>query len=154
MLAWQLYRDAGSSRRFMAQVRQAVKDMDYWRWVLEEGADAYTSNGNGGGWVSDPTAARAIYLADNDDKVRAFARKQLRRCEFEVGAGLELVESIRRGMGDRYASALEAHYIDLMTLRMIAECEGVSKAAIQQRIDIALDWADCQPFARLFDCAT
>lgn len=148
---WQLFRAAGSTKQFMADVRQAVTDMDYWRYISDNGADAFTHDGNGGGWVSDPTAARAIYLADNDGRVRANARRHVARCEIVIGAGLELIAHVREGLGEIYADALDAHYIDGMSLRIIAEDSGVSKSAIQQRIDVACDWADSQPLKRLFD---
>lgn len=153
MEAWQLYRDAGSARAFLASVRRSVRELDEWRYVMDEGADAYsvTSDSIGGGWVSDPTAARAIYLADNDGRVRARARKHVADCETVIGAGLELIAHVRDGLGEIYADALDAHYIDGMTLRIIAEDSGVTKSAIQQRIDVACDWADSQPLKRLFD---
>lgn len=145
--AWQLLRDAGNARMFFAQVRRAVRDMDEWRLIAEEGAEVLSTGGSGSAPsdVSDPTANRAIWLADNDDAIRADARRQLRRCEDMVGAGLVVIAYIRRGLGAKYADALECHYIDGLSLRVIAEDGGITKSAAQQRIAVACDWCDSQP---------
>ena len=143
MEAWQLYRDAGSSRAFLASVRRSVRELDEWRYVMDEGADAYSVTGeNTGGGIGNPTESRALYLVENDDRVRDYAAEQYRRCIDVIGAGLVVVACVRRGLGDRYADVLDGYYVDALSFSEVADECGISKPLAIQRRDIAADWLD------------
>lgn len=143
MEAWQLYRDAGSARAFLASVRRSVRELDEWRYVMDEGADAYsvTSDSIGGG-LGNPTESRALYLVENDDRIRDYARQQYELCVDVIGAGLVVIDCVRRGLGEHYADVLDGYYVDMLSFNEVAEVCGISKALALQRRDIAADWLD------------
>lgn len=148
---WHYWRDAGGARAFFSSAAKAVKDMERWRVIADEGVDALAlpSSGHGSG-VSDPTANRAIWLADHDDAARREAMEKLEECERLIGAALIVISTVRKGLGSAYGDALDRHYIDGHTLGSIAEDLGVTKSAVHQRIGVALDWCDSQPVTYLF----
>ena len=153
MEPWQLLRDAGSARAFFAQVRRAVKDMEEWRYIADEGADAFAVTGTGGASsaVSDPTANRAIWLADHDEAIRANAVEHILHCESLIGAGLAIIAVVRRELGDKYAAVLDGYYIDCWSWASVADECGISKSTAFERRDIALDWLDSAPLLTFSD---
>ena len=151
MEAWQHWRDAGDARTFFRAVAKAITDMERWRTIADEGVDALAlpASGHGSG-ISDPTANRAIWLVDNDGRVRAEARRRLKACEDKVGAGLVVIAYVRRYLGARYAEPLDAHYIEGESIRSTAARLGVGVTTAKGRIAVACDWLDALPTSTIF----
>lgn len=148
--SWQLFASSDGSRSFFAKVRGCVTAMVEYRLIVDEGADALASKSGGGNGEHDPTASRAIFLAEHDDKVREDAKRKLEECEDYVGAGLTVTESVRRGLGERYADCLEYRYIDCYSISRTAEELECSTSTVKRDTDIAHDWVDSQTVEGLF----
>ena len=139
------------SRVYFARIRRAIKEMDECRIIIDEGADAIASGGGGaGGGEHDPTAARALFLAMHDDRVREAAKARLLVLEDTVGDALKVIERVRRGLGERYADCLDFRYIDGLSITETAERMDVSVATVKRDTNIAHDWIDSQTIEGLF----
>lgn len=147
-----MFRRYADSRAFFEAIRRAAPEIEYWHMVEREGAEALAAPSHDGGahGIGDPTANRAVWLADNDGAVRARARREIARRTELVGAGLVAIAAVRDGLGAKYADALDAHYIDGDSYRDIAEAQGVSRKTVMLRVSVACDWCDSQPLAHLF----
>ena len=92
--------------------------------------------------ISDPTANKAIYRADELTQ----AMKDLKAEEHEliefIGTSLRLIQSVRDGLGNAYGNVLEWLYVDCLSWQEIFEHYGVKKSTGHERRVIALDWVD------------
>lgn len=99
--------------------------------------------------TSDPTAQKAIYnvdiLADKLDALRA----EERELEDFIGTTLAIIEGVRLGFGEIYATLLDHRYIDGWTFERIHKETGVAKSTAHGLIDIACDWIDSVGVSRL-----
>ncbi|MBQ9020580.1 MAG: sigma-70 region 4 domain-containing protein [Eggerthellaceae bacterium] len=139
-----LFEACEDAHEFFAGMMRQRRRADYWRMVLLDGVDAF-----GCGDVlpvtrplSDPTASRAVMFATTDSNLRADAQRHVDECELYLGAGLIAVESVRAGLGAKYADALDLHYMDGHTERDTADLMDVSRATVARWIGTALDWCD------------
>lgn len=152
MEAWQHWHKARDAREFFRSVPRTVSEMERWRVVADEGVDALAlpvSHGGGSG-VSDPTANRAIWLADHDDSVRAEAIKKVRQCEERIGAALIVIEYVRTYLGEKYADSLELHYVDCLSISATAHELQAGRTTVKGRICVACDWLDSLPTSTIF----
>lgn len=147
---WQIFTSADGSRSFFARVRGCVRAMVEYRIIIDEGADAIQGGGGCGHSENDPTASRAIFLAENDDKVRADAKRKLEECEDVVGVGLAVTSTVRDRLGERYGDCLEYRYIDCLSIHQTAEEMNCSTSTVKRDTDIAHDWIDSQTIEGLF----
>lgn len=152
MQPWQYFKDAGSARAFLAHVRIAVRELDQWRYIMDEGAAALSVSTDGprGGGISNPTESLALFLAEQDAAIRDNAREQYSYCIEIIGAGLIAVETVRRGLGDKYGDIIEGYYIDAFPFSTCAELCQCSKSTAIERRDIACDYLDSIPILDIF----
>ena len=148
---WQLFAHSKDSRSFFSRVRGCVRAMTEYRLIIDEGAEALQVNGGNGHSEHDPTASRAIFLADNDDKARENAKAKLAECEDWVGVGLSVTSNVRDKLGENYADCLEYRYIDCFTIHRTAEEMECSTSTVKRTTDIAHDWVDSQTIEGLFE---
>ena len=92
--------------------------------------------------ISDPTARQAIYRAGELAERMEALREEERDLIDSIGQALVVIESVRDGLGERYADILEAVYIDRLSMRAASDRLGVSKSSVHQWRNIALDWLD------------
>ena len=97
----------------------------------------------------DPTAHAAIYNVDELEGKLSALRQEESELLDKIGIALVLVEAVRAGLGDKYALALELHYIDRVTWDEAEERLGVSKVTGWRYIDIACDWIDSIGFTKI-----
>lgn len=132
---------------FFRQVRVDMKLMDEYRFIIENGAQPQCGGGHAG--ISDPTAARALFLLTTDQQEREKAQRKLERCEELVGVGLRVIHAVDKGLGERYATVLELHYVDCQSIRDCAERLKASAATVKRDLGIACDWLDSQKVSEI-----
>lgn len=99
--------------------------------------------------TSDPTAAAAIRAVDElADKLDAL-RAEESELEDLIGTSLAIIEAVRRGFGEIYATLLEHRYIDVWSWARIYEEFGIKRTAGYDLINVAFDWIDSVGVSRL-----
>lgn len=113
---------------YFTDVRRDVERLRDVLSAIEEGGDGLTvPNGNGhSGGISDPTAAQALARG-----------RRLRSLQFEasqlkasIANARVLIDGVRAMKGDLYGGCMERYYLELETVREIAEDLGVSKSTV------------------------
>lgn len=138
------------ARQRFEETRRAVKRLDDIQWMIMNNCEEWKppTVGTRPG-TSDPTARQAIYTVET----LAGKLEQLHREEHEliafIGQSLVLIESVRRGLGERYAYLLEARYIDLLDWPTITADSGIVRQNGNYSIHVAFDWMDSIGEARL-----
>ena len=139
-----LYSAQRDTRSFFRAMKPTRKAAEYWNTVAVEGIEAFSHGRDGGhsSGIGDPTANRAAMIVDYGDKVVEHAREKLAECTTYLGAGLVVVESVRAGLGSKYADALDLHYMDGLDMHEAAEQMHVNKSTAARWISTACDWCD------------
>lgn len=136
----------GSARQFFHAVRRAVTDIPMLNERVRDGVDGIerirADTGHQKNATGDPTASTAIFLLEIASKELSRLRETLERQEELVGHALVVIECTRAGLGEKFADALDARYVDALTWDGAAEALGCSDRTAQTRCDVALDWLD------------
>ena len=142
--AWQRFSQYPDARSFFRSMKRYRANADYWREVAVMGVDAMGSAGEriSSPMPSNPTELQALRYLLNDGKMRERAQRKLDECEDYLGAALVAIEAVRVGLGEKYADALDLHYMDGHTERDTADLMDVSRATVARWIGTALDWCD------------
>lgn len=148
MSDWQIFARYPNAQMFFRQVRVDMRLMDEYRFIIENGAQPRGGGGHAG--ISDPTASKALFLLTTDQKEREKAKRKLAVCDELVGVGLRVINAVDKGLGERYAHALELHYVDCLSIRDCAERLNVSAATVKRDLGIACDWLDSQKVGDIF----
>ena len=99
--------------------------------------------------VSDPTGNKAAYNVDElGEKLDALRREEQELTEL-IGTSLAVIQAVRQGFGEIYATILEARYIDCMKWQEIRDEYGIPKSTGHYLLDIAFDWIDSVGVSRL-----
>ena len=100
--------------------------------------------------ISDPTASKAIRNVDEWGEKLQELRKRESELESFIGVSLALIEAVRNGLGDSYASILDQRYIDCLAWRDVRiDGERVAKSTGKMKVSIAFDWIDSVGVSRL-----
>lgn len=99
--------------------------------------------------IGDPTAARAIKNVDVIAEKLTALRKEEEELTAFIGETLRIIEAVRTGFGEIYATLLEARYIDCFTWTRIHDEKGIPKSTGHYLLDIAYDWIDSVGVSRL-----
>ena len=130
--------------------RRAIKRMDEINLAIMYGLDDWKPEGvRSKSGTDDPTASKAIR---DIDEVQPTIRELMREredCERVIGEALALIESVRVGLGERYAVVLDCLYIDGMTWRELRQAHDIPKSTGQQLRNVAFDWMDSVGISRL-----
>lgn len=106
-------------------------------------AQAYDSIGHGTG------ALDAMRATDSRMDAEESAAAEIRDFAGQVEEGRELCRGIRAAnITQRWADALELHYIEDLPWRQTAGALGVSERQAQVDVSCALDWVDSVGMAR------
>lgn len=92
--------------------------------------------------LSDPTANKAIYRADELKQVLENLAKEEHELETYIGTSLKLIEAVRIGLGDKYANILDARYVDFWNWKRIEEEYEVTRQHGNYIVNVACDWID------------
>lgn len=140
---------AGVRARF-EDARRARRRLDEIRLLIMYGLDDWKPEGaRGKSGTEDPTAARAIRELDEVQPAIRDLMREREELEHSIGEALVLVESVRVGLGERYALVLDGLYIDGMTWRELRLTHGIPKSTGQQLRNVAFDWMESMGISRL-----
>jgi len=136
-----------AARDFFVQVRDDVARLAVVQAKLEAGGEDWRPDsvrtGNG-----DPTAARAVYNLDTLAGKLESLRSEERDLLETIGRALAVIEGVRKGLGDEYASILDQRYIDGLPWRFVEYGgETVSPSTGKRKAAVAFDWIDSVGFA-------
>lgn len=133
------------SRAFFAAARRASLALPGLRAAVAAG-EVDTGGGGGRGQrraaFPDPTANRAIFLAEVEPGLIAREAERLRRAEDLVACAASVIAAVSAAFGAKYAGALEARFLEDLTWEEAARRCGCSRRAVIDRSDIALDLID------------
>ena len=131
------------ARQRFEETRRAVKRLDDIQWMIINNCEDWKppTVGSRPG-TSDPTARQAIYTVETlADKLEQLHREEHELTAF-IGQSLVLIESVRTGLGERYANLLEARYIDLWDWETIYAAYDIKRANGNYLLNVAFDWMD------------
>lgn len=92
--------------------------------------------------ISNPTETRGIYRAETLPRIMDNLRREEHELIAYIGTTGNLIEAVRSGLGERYASVLEWLYIDCNDWTYIRDVYGVPKSSGSQWRNVAFDWVD------------
>ena len=132
-----------SARDRFNETRKAVVKLAEVQALLWSEGDDWKPPNIGKTGNSDPTANRAIYNVDElDDRLSELRSEEARLIDF-IGMTLEIVEGVRKGLGEEYASILDQRYIDGLAWRdVVVNGEQVKPRTGRAKVAIAFDWID------------
>jgi len=145
---WRVFARYPDARMFFRDVRMKTRLAREYRFVIDNGPQPHGGGGHAG--ISDPTAARAIFMLTTDARERERAQRKLDSCEKLIAVGWRAVRAIDAGLGGRSARAVKLHYLDDRSIREVAETMGASAATVKRDVGIALDWLDSQKVSEIF----
>ena len=131
------------ARQRFEETRRAVKRLDDIQWMIINNCEDWKppTVGSRPG-TSDPTARQAIYTVETlADKLEQLHREEHDLTAF-IGQSLVLIESVRTGLGERYANLLEARYVDLWDWETIYAAYDIKRANGNYLLNVAFDWMD------------
>lgn len=131
-----------AARDRFEQTRKAVDELAVIQALIFVNGDDWKPDGVKA-QTPDPTANRAIYNVDVlDEKLEEWRRREAELMEF-IGVTLRIIEGVRRGLGDKYASILDQRYIDGVTWSDVRyDGRKVPKSTGKLRAAVAFDWID------------
>lgn len=131
-----------SARDRFEQTRKAVIELATVQALIWEHGDDWKPDGVKSS-EPDPTANKAIYNVDVlGEKLEEWRKREAELIEF-IGVTLRIIEGVRRGLGDKYASLLDQRYIDgLMWEDVRYDGRKVPKSTGKLRVAVAFDWID------------
>ena len=123
--------------RFIA-TRKAVIELDAIKAKLSESGDDWRPEGIPSSETPDPTGNQAAYNVDVLGDLLERLRAREGELESFIGESLELIEHVRRGLGEEYANILDARYIDGLTWEQM----GIASTTGKRKASVAFDWLD------------
>lgn len=126
------------AREMFEQCRDACERIEELTFAIDNGGGQRKGEPTHGGGISDPTASRAIYLAEKMPELIA-ERDELTAY---VGECMRLVNGICIAFTQEYAACVEMRYIDCMNVCDIADELGISPGTVRNRISTAFDYID------------
>jgi len=133
------------ARERFVQTRKAVIELNAIKAKLSESGDDWRPDGIPSSETPDPTANQATYNVDVLGDLLERLRNREGELEEFIGGTLELIEHVRRGLGDDYANILDWRYIDGLTWEQI----GIASTTGKRKASIAFDWIDSLGMTKL-----
>ena len=98
---------------------------------------------------SDPTASKAIHNVDElADKLQALRQEETELLDF-IGTTLAIIEGVRNGFGEKYATLLDHRYIDGWTWQRMDDELGIKRTTGHNLLDVAFYWIDSIGVSRI-----
>ena len=128
-----------NAKERFTKTRHAIKRLDEIKLLIMYGCDDWQPpQVNPGKQITDPTASRAIYNVDIlGDKLEAL-RKEERELQDFIGVSLAIINAVRDGFGEIYATLLDARYIDNASWEDIHERFNIARRTGYNLIGLAL----------------
>lgn len=125
------------------QTRESVIELNEIQALIWSNGDDWQPDTPKSPNASDPTALRACYNVDIwQDRLNDLRKRESQLIDF-IGVTLELIEGVRDGLGDEYASILEQRYIDCYTWSEVTyNGSKVARSTGKRKVSIAFDWID------------
>ena len=146
-----------AKHRFEA-TRAAVKRLNEVKALIMYGCDDWKPEGvRTSQGISDPTATAAIRAVDElGEKLKALQAEEAELTDL-IGTSLAIIEAVRVGFGDKYATVLDMRYIDCEKWAEIAERfesaqhdkETITTRTVQNWAQVTFDWIDSVGVSRL-----
>lgn len=131
------------------RTREAVKRLDEINLLIMFDDDWHPEGVRASNETSDPTANRAIYIVDErEEELKALLAEQCELQDF-IGVSLVIIDGVRDGFGEIYATLLDHRYIDTWTWRCIHDELGITRDRGRYLLDVAFDWIDSVGVSRL-----
>lgn len=146
--------------KLLSELRQAVRkrhelaaEIEALEWCRSTGAPWHTTREHVGGHAgsSSPVERAAEDRAALDSMLER-DRTRLAELDETIGRSLHVLSVLRSELGDEYADACEAYYVDgperewmrgeRVTWAEVAERLGISERLAYLRRDVAIDWID------------
>ena len=140
-----------AARDRFEQTRKAVVELAAIQALILVNGDDWKPDGVKAA-TPDPTANKAIYNVDVlGEKLEEWRRREAELVKF-IGATIRIIEGVRRGLGDAYASVLDQRYIDGLAWSDVRyDGRKVPKSTGKLRVAVAFDWIDSIGVAGIFD---
>lgn len=141
-----------AARERFVKTREAVMELAQVQALIMTDGDDWKPEGAHSSGISDPTANRAAYNVDTwQDKLIELRGRESELQAF-IGLSLRIIESVREGLGDDYASILEQRYIDCYPWRWVTVgAKQVVKRTGIQKVNVAFDWIDSMGLTRILN---
>lgn len=136
--------------RFVA-TRKAVIELDNIHALIMTEGDDWKPPGVHVKGIADPTASRAIRNVDEWQDQLAELRRREEELTSYIGTTLAVIEGVRNGFGEIYATLLEHRYIDVWTWAQIYDEYGIKRQYGHYLINIAFDWIDSVGVSRILN---
>ena len=136
--------------RFVA-TRKAVIELDNIHALIMSEGDDWKPPGVHVKGIADPTASRAIRNVDEWQDQLAELRRREEELTSYIGTTLAVIEGVRNGFGEIYATLLEHRYIDVWTWAQIYDEYGIKRQYGHYLINIAFDWIDSVGVSRILN---
>jgi dihydrofolate reductase len=137
------------ARTRFERTRAARKRLDEINLLIMFDDDWHPEGVRASNETSDPTANRAIYIVDErEEELKALLAEQCELQDF-IGLSLVIIEGVRDGFGEIYATLLDHRYIDVWTWRRIHDELGITRDRGRYLLDVAFDWIDSVGVSRL-----
>lgn len=136
--------------RFVA-TRKAVIELDNIHALIMSEGDDWKPPGVHVKGIADPTASRAIRNVDEWQDQLAELRRREDELTSYIGTTLAVIEGVRKGFGEIYATLLEHRYIDVWTWAQVHDEIGITRQYGHYLIGIAFDWIDSVGVSRLLN---
>ena len=132
-----------AARDRFVETRKAVVKLEEVQALLWSEGDDWKPSSIGKAQSSDPTANRAIYNVDElEDRLADLRSEEARLIDF-IGMTLEIIEGVRKGLGEEYARILDQRYIDGLEWKDVYyKGEKVKPRTGRAKVAIAFDWID------------
>lgn len=141
----------GARERFV-ETRKAVAELDSIKALIATSGEDWKPQGVKTRGTQDPTASKAIYNVDEWDKKLAQLRKREKELESFVGVTVAIIDAVRDGLGEDFASILEQRYINCFPWRYVTiDAKPVAKSTGKTKVNIAFDWIDSIGVSRLLN---
>lgn len=136
--------------RFVA-TRKAVIELDNIHALIMNEGDDWKPPGVHVKGIADPTASRAIRNVDEWQDQLAELRRREEELTSYIGTTLAVIEGVKNGFGEIYATLLEHRYIDVWTWNQVHDEIGITRQYGHYLINIAFDWIDSVGVSRILN---
>ena len=127
-----------NAREYFAHIATLPRRIEDVNSAIVEGGEGLRPRTGTASGPHDPTAARAIWHMEAIERLEC----ELEWMQAEIAEAHRVCVGVSLAMGDNYGSALEMHYIDLLTWDEVAAELGAAKRTCIRWRDVACDWVD------------
>ena len=117
--------------------------------IMYECDDWQPPNVKAKGAISDPTATRAIAMVDELSVKLEALKQEESELESFIGESLAIINAVEIGLGEEYATLLDARYIECWSWADVDKYTGFKRTHGCKLLNVAFDWIDSLGVSRL-----